>query len=437
MHGLTSPKAGRAHTASVALVMSQLTSRIISRGALTPRSSDSTSFGLCSARTGPGRRTSQPTCVAKHVRSASASQHRAPRARTRQTAPKSPETAMKWSRPWAMWSTRVSSRRVWPRLSCDASTSSMCAVSVTCTVSPGRTRSCARRRQWLPELVLPEFRNVLLAVIASIRSHDGPGARISERAQANGEQTLTGPHCRILGDKTEGACYLRMFINTLRSEAPTTDLRYVLCRYSVPRASARQASCTFEIYEVSEQKMAVSVATETEGHARQLGKVHIRWRHHDARPFLHILDARDVPPDPLHKRLVLRGADHRKLKVRVRAEMGAEKSPIRARRRHEWSAYIRRPRERLRRTSSSNSADTGRWSLMVMVEWHAYAVCFTVTASDVMCRMRSVHAGLRLSGRRGGRGRSTGFKPQEGAVGIEFEARTSRRSQACHSGRQH
>ncbi len=34
------------------------------------------------------------------------------------------------------------------------------------------------------------------------------------------------------------------------------------------------------------------------------------------------------------------------------------------------------------RTSSSNSADTGRWSLIVMVAWLEYDRCFTVTASD-------------------------------------------------------
>ena len=48
------------------------------------------------------------------------------------------------------------------------------------------------------------------------------------------------------------------------------------------------------------------------------------------------------------------------------------------------------------RTSISNSADTGRWSLMVMVAWLAYDCCFTPTASDAMWRTRSVQAGLRL-----------------------------------------
>ena len=55
--------------------------------------------------------------------------------------------------------------------------------------------------------------------------------------------------------------------------------------------------------------------------------------------------------------------------------------------------------DRNARTSSSNSADTGRWSLMVMVAWLVYDRCFTVTASDAMCRIRSVQAGLRLDGR--------------------------------------
>ncbi len=50
----------------------------------------------------------------------------------------------------------------------------------------------------------------------------------------------------------------------------------------------------------------------------------------------------------------------------------------------------------LKRTSTSNSADTGRWSLIVIVAWLAYDRCFTVTALDAMWRIRSVQAGLRL-----------------------------------------
>ena len=57
--------------------MSQLTNLMTSRGALTLRSSDNRSFGLASARTEPGKRTSHAILVAKHVlsRTAYVSQH--------------------------------------------------------------------------------------------------------------------------------------------------------------------------------------------------------------------------------------------------------------------------------------------------------------------------------------------------------------------------
>lgn len=60
-------------------------------------------------------------------------------------------------------------------------------------------------------------------------------------------------------------------------------------------------------------------------------------------------------------------------------------------------------------TSSTNSADTGRWSLMVMVGWLAYDVCFTATAPDAMYRTRSVQAGFRL-GTEVGRARMPGIQ---------------------------
>ena len=79
--------------------------------------------------------------------------------------------------------------------------------------------------------------------------------------------------------------------------------------------------------------------------------------------------------------------------------------------RTERSRRETRERKRERRgalTSSTNSADTGRWSLMVMVGWLSYDVCFTVTAPDAMYRTRSVQAGFRLS-TEVGRARVPGF----------------------------
>lgn len=133
-------------TSEVASVMSQLTNRIISFGALTASSSGSNSWFM-SVLTGPGIRTKRARLVAKHVRSARIHQRGLDvRQRhvhgARMHAPYWPVTVRKWSLPSAVCRMSVTSNRPSSRFRCLAEASSTPTENVMSVCSPARRRPC-------------------------------------------------------------------------------------------------------------------------------------------------------------------------------------------------------------------------------------------------------------------------------------------------------